>query len=480
MSKIKLTMLVLGGLLIGNANLYAAPIPEVDAPEVTVSGDAVETEPPANTASTKEDETPITRSELQGVRSEIAVLSDQLTRQLTRTIANSNRALLISGTLQNRYSATTWQNTSPYNITPGFSFNSAILSLSGNLKKDYEEGKNIDYAVGLSAAGSVNPTKTVTGTNTYAMTVTAATFQPTDAYLRYSILPSLSIDQPYLYIQLGQQKRPFGVEPQATEDKQPAINLATFSGPTGLNLSARDIGLQLKGDLFPIVDLGYNLRTPTIEYALGVFNGTGPNQLENNRSKDFAARINFNAPVEYNSDFRGLTIGSSFSTGKQDLAVINNPSQFISGGSGKASKVRYGGDISYVASPIGFTAEYAVGRDEQALSAKNAYATALTTTTQSSGYTLTLFYEWGEQFQKDYRSQSRSDDWWPKTYQPFVRFDHWDPNTAVAGNETTVLTAGFNFFFAQTTKLQLNYTVSDNKLTNLKENDFILQFQYGF
>ena len=136
MSKIKLTMLVLGGLLIGNANLYAAPIPEVDAPEVTVSGDAVETEPPANTASTKEDETPITRSELQGVRSEIAVLSDQLTRQLTRTIANSNRALLISGTLQNRYSATTWQNTSPYNITPGFSFNSAILSLSGNLKKD--------------------------------------------------------------------------------------------------------------------------------------------------------------------------------------------------------------------------------------------------------------------------------------------------------------------------------------------------------
>ena len=479
MSKIKLTMLVLGGLLIGNANLYAAPIPEVDAPEVTASGDAVETEPAANTASTKEDETPITRSELQGVRSEIAVLSDQLTRQLTRTIANSNRALLISGTLQNRYSATTWQNTSPYNITPGFSFNSAILSLSGNLKKDYEEGKNIDYAVGLSAAGNVNPTKTTTG-STYTTSVAAATFQPTDAYIKYSILPSLSIDQPYLYIQLGQQKRPFGVEPQATEDKQPAINLATFSGPTGLNLSARDIGVQLKGDLFPIVDLGYNLRTPTIEYALGVFNGTGPNQLENNSGKDFAARVNFNAPVEYNSDFRGLTIGSSFSTGKQDLAVIGNPTQFISGGIGKASKVRYGGDISYVASPIGFTAEYVVGRDEQALSGSNSYATAVTTTTQSSGYTLTLFYEWGEQFQKDYRSQSRSDDWWPKTYQPFLRFDHWDPNTAVAGNDTTVLTAGFNFFFAQTTKLQLNYTVSDNKLTKVKENDFILQFQYGF
>jgi len=468
MSRIKLTMLVLGSLLMSNANLYAAPAPEVETQEVSASGDAVGTDKPAPADATTE-EAPITRSELQGVRSEIAVLSDQLNLQLTRTIANTNRALLIGGTLQNRFTATTWQNTTPYTNTPGFSFNSAIISLSGNLKKDYEEGKNIDYAVGLSALGTAKTTAAV---------ATTANFQPTDAYLRYSILPSLDIEKPLLYIQFGQQKRPFGVEPQATEDKQPAINLATFSGPSGLNLSQRDVGLQIKGDLFPVVDLGYNLRTPTIEYALGVFNGSGPNQLDTNSGKDFAGRINVNAPVEYNSDFRGLTIGSSFSTGKQDLAGINGGAA-ITGGTGKASKVRYGSDISYVASPIGFTAEYAVGRDEQAVSGTS-IANAVKTTIQSEGYTLTLFYEWGEQFQKDYRSQSRSDDWWPKTYQPFVRYDHWDPNTAVAGNDTTVLTLGFNFFFAQTTKLQLNYTVSDNKSTKIKENDFILQFQYGF
>jgi hypothetical protein len=100
--------------------------------------------------------------------------------------------------------------------------------------------------------------------------------------------------------------------------------------------------------------------------------------------------------------------------------------------------------------------------------------------TQSRGYTVTLFYEWGEQFLKNYRNQSRNDDWWPKTYQPFLRFDSWDPNTAIAGDHTTVLTYGFNFFFAETTKLQLNYNVRNDRSQKVKQNDLLVQFQYGF
>ena len=223
--------------------------------------------------------------------------------------------------------------------------------------------------------------------------------------------------------------------------------------------------------------MAYTYRVPLIQYNLALFNGSGPNLAETNKSKDIIARVVLNAPVDYNSDFRGLSIGSSYYTGQQDLALNNGT--LITGGSGKGSKVRYGQDIAYVASPIGFTAEYAVGEDERALSGTS-LANAVKSSIQSRGYTVTFFYQWGEQFLKQVRNQSRLDDWWPKTYQPFVRFDRWDPDTSIANNESTVITYGFNFFFAETTKLQLSYTVSDLKSTNVKQNQLIAQFQYGF
>jgi hypothetical protein len=454
MSKIKLTILVLGSLLLGNTRLQAVEAPEANPQEVKSPSGEFGTED-LSVDETPDQDKSVTRAELEGVRSEIAVLSDQLSQKLDRNIANSKRSLAISGTTQSRYSISTYTNTPPY--TSGFQFNSAILSLKGSLKKDYEEGKNVEYVLGLGTSSSFN-------------------FQPTDAYLQYSILPSLSIDKPYLYVQLGQQKKLFGLEATTTEDKQPAINLATFAGAKGLNLSQREIGLQVRGDLFPTVDLGYNYRIPLIEYSLGIFNGSGPNTVDTNRSKDIQGRLVLNAPVGYNSPYRGLSLGSSFYSGKQDLY---KGTTLIKDGSGNASRVRYGQDISYVSSPIGFTAEYVVGRDEKALSGTT-LANAVKGTTESRGYTVTLFYEWGEQFLKNFRNQSRNDDWWPKTYQPFVRFDRWDPDTNISGDQTTIVTYGFNLFFAETTKLQLNYIVRDEKSSKLKQNDFVAQFQYGF
>ncbi|MEI6757569.1 MAG: hypothetical protein FDX18_10840 [Chlorobium sp.] len=462
MRNIKLGIVVLASLLIGNVNLHAEetqnPGSKVTAAEVENVG--LEELSPADTS---DPGPPVTRTDLEGVRTEVAVLSDLLTQRLDRNIANSNRALLIGGTVQNRFTATTHTNKPPY--TNSFAFNSFILSLSGSLKKDYDEGRSFDYLVRLTASSP-----------------SSYNLQATDAYLQYSILPSLSIDRPYLYVQFGQQKIPFGLEPLTTEDKRPTINQATFART--LNPAQQDIGIQLRGDLFPSVDLGYNYRIPFIEYNFGVFNGSGANTVDTNRSRQVAGRVAFNAPVDYNSDFRGLTLGTSLTTGNQDLY---RGTTLITGGTGKASRIRFGQDISYVSSPIGFTAEYALGRDQQAISGTD-ISNAIKATTKSKGYTLTLFYEWGEQFVKSFRNQSRNDDWWPKTYQPFVRYDHWDPNTSVGGDDLSVVTVGFNFFFAQTTKLQLNYNITRDKGNNLSpaqgsktdRNDFVAQFQYGF
>ncbi len=448
MSRNKLAILVLGALLIGHANLQAAETPETEQPKEQGSVVPFGSED-LTTAENLDEGGAISQADLSGVRSELATLRDQLTQRLDKTIANSKRSLSISGSTQTRYAASTSPGKS------GFLFNSAILSLKGFLKKDYEEGKSFSYTLGLGSNASYN-------------------LQPTDAYLQYSIGQSLDIGQPYLYVNIGQQKKQFGLEATTTEDKQPAINTAQFASKLGL--SSRDIGIRLYGDLVPIVDLGYNYRIPLIEYSLGLYNGSGTNAPDTNRNKDIEGRIAINAPVGYYSPWRGLTLGSSFYRGQQDLL---KGTTLITNGDGEAIKSRYGADLSYVSAPLGFTAEYVLGRDEKALTGTT-LANSTKKITTSRGYTVTFFYEWGEQFYKNSRSQSRNDDWWPTTFQPFIRYDHWDPDTLLANNETAVTTVGFNFFFAETTKFQLNYSISDDKATPLKQNSFAAQFQFGF
>jgi hypothetical protein len=459
MSKRKLTILVLGALLIGNVNLQAAETAGTEQVQVTDTAEVAQQATPDTAVpfgsedltanETSEAGESVSQADLSGVRAEIATLRDQLTQRLDKNIANSKRSLSISGSTQTRYTV----STNPYKS--GFLFNSAILSLKGYLRRDYEQGKSFSYTLGLGSNSSYN-------------------IQPTDAFLQYSIGQSLDIGQPYLYVNIGQQKKNFGLEATTTEDKQPAINTAQFASK--LNLSQRDIGIRLYGDLFPVVDLGYNYRIPLLEYSLAVYNGSGPNTADTNRSKDIEGRIVLNAPAGYYSPWRGLALGGSVYKGKQDLY---KGTTFITDGAGQADKIRYGADLSYVSAPLGFTAEYVVGKDEKALSGTT-LANAAKSTTESRGYTVTFFYEWGEQFYKNSRSQSRNDDWWPTTFQPFVRYDHWDPNTAVAKNESNITTLGFNFFFAETTKFQLNYSISDDKAVNLKQNTFAAQFQFGF
>lgn len=460
--KLRVAFFVTASLLvIGNKNLQAAGKLNnaLTADSLQTTQSLTKDESPADSVQAAQ---PVTREDLEGVRTEVAALSDQVNRTLTLNTASTQRALQIGGSFQNRFTnVASTNNTALYPYANSFVFNQIIFSFKGSLRADYDEGRNLDYVVSFQFA---NP---------------AYSFQAADVYLQYSILQSLDIEKPYLYVQFGQQKKPFGLESQVQEAFTPVINLATFA--TTLGLATREIGLQLRGDLFPSVDLGYNFRNPLIQYSVGIFNGSGPNALDNNRDKDIAGRLVLNAPVDYNSIFRGLTLGGSIYTGKQDISKTFGTGTSAVTLKDKGIKNRYGLDLSYVPvrNPIGFTAEYVWSKDESSFTGTTA-ANAVKASTEGQGYTVTLFYSFGEQFLKNEINQSRRDDWWPITYQPFVRYDYWDPNTSKTGDHTTIITYGFNFFFAQTTKLQLNYVVSDKKATNLKTQDVILQFQYGF
>jgi hypothetical protein len=90
-----------------------------------------------------------------------------------------------------------------------------------------------------------------------------------------------------------------------------------------------------------------------------------------------------------------------------------------------------------------------------------------------------VFLSFGAQFVSGFRNQGKYDDWWPKTYQPFFRFDRFDPNKDVQRDVVTVYTAGLNLFVAETTKFQVNFNWTDNQSVD-DQREILAQAQVGF
>lgn len=417
-----------------------------------------------------------TRSEVEAVHAEVEVLRDQWQRSLDKNVVQSKRTLLLSGIGQLRYN----QLFNNDNSNPKtFSVNFFSLNFTGSLRKDYEQGKNLDYALGLQ-----------TGSN--------LTVSVTDAWLSYQIFNSLDKEGPRLSITAGQQKKNFGLEATATEAFKPTIVGAQFA--TALSLDERDIGLVLAGDLLPKNDYGYNYRVPLVNYYLGVINGTGPNKLDDNSEKDVFGRLVFNAPVNYNHILRGLSLGGSYyygrktytATTKNTATVNTNTTPPISttislpdtSTTRNGRKERWGVDLAYVNTPIGFTLEYVRGKD---LAVTNGAVRNGTTVTpvgfkpvEEEGYTFTLFYNFGDQFVNAVKQQDRYNDWYPLTYQPFFRYDRFTPDTSHTNTHTDIYTIGFNWFFAETTKLQINYNIKKEYPVDKSNDQLLVQFQFGF
>lgn len=403
------------------------------------------------------------KDDVDGVRSDVQTLRDQLNRSFDQNISGnlrvptSKRSLTLGGfaQVQGFYSDNS--------ATPaGFRLNNLTISLSGKLKKDYSEGRDVGYYFSISSFNpSYNPKNP--GTTDFRIA-------PLDAYLTYAILPTINPEKPNLSVALGQMQKPFGLEATAGEDTITTINRATFALGSGLNLAARDIGILFTGDLFPHNDFGAGWRVPLIQYSAGCFNGSGYDSFNLNRRIAPAARVVLNAPVDYNSILRGLSVGASYYGGYNVALAPSGASLKKPDGSPETLEAsRVGADISWIHTPFGITAEYARGSD----------AFLKSDDTHGSGYAVTAFFQWGQKFEKLFANQDRFDDWFPQTYQPFVRFESFDNEV---NNQQNIYTAGFNWFFAPTTKLQLNYRYVTNTNESLRqhEDQFIAQFQYGF
>ncbi|KYF51495.1 hypothetical protein BE08_22470 [Sorangium cellulosum] len=403
----------------------------------------------------------VTQDDLQGLRTDVENFKFQWQRERELHTARTTRGLLIGGIVQTRVG---W-NEQPVDSSTvkdrraTFSIGAALLSFNGSLYRDYEEGRNLVYRLRFGASPQQ-------ATNNSFLNLL-------DAQISYSPVSTLSPEDPVLLITLGQQLLPFGLEVPASEELKPVITNAQFT--SRLALARRDIGLIVQGDLFPQVDYGYDYRVGTIAYAIGVVDGSGPNTPDDNTEKDILGRVAFTVPSDYNSWLRQLTVGGSVYFGWQNTYLQDEKKTL----SGKGIKRRYGADLYYNHFPFGLTYEFIYGEDEVTLGAT--LDDPRKTELESLSHVATFFYSFGAQFLKSMRNQARYDDWWPKTYQPFFRVDIFDPDTGQARNRIDTYTLGFNVFFAETTKFQLNVNRQDDRAAKRGAKHEVLgQLQFGF
>lgn len=428
----------------------------------------------------------VTTDDLAGLKSDLEDYKYSSSRDREYNTALSSRGLTIGGTLTGSYTANSNGSQAKSNRSYGTAaentFNaSATLSFAGNLFRDYAEGRNLDYKLGLSYS-NVKLANGTSSTNTPAQG--DSTTKLTDVYLKYSLFQTNGgLENPVLNVTFGQQKIPFGLEAQVSDELKPTVSSAQFLGTSALaNVGKRQIGVVVRGDLLPTVDYGFNYRAPLLEYNVAVFNGNGDNTADDNSRKDFLGRLVFTLPVDYNSVFRELKLGASYYGGWKNLNNTNSATSYAVV-TDSAQTIRRGFDVSYNHNPYGVTYERVYGYDDALVTPASATVSANTYQVKSQGQVLTLFFNFGDiaQWSKNLNRIGKFDDSWPTTSQIYYRYDSWDPNVLIANNETIKNTLGYNLFFAQTTKLQVGITRTTYPGTSTKpDSDLTALFQYGF
>lgn len=471
----KRTLLLLSLLLAARAHAQGAspapqPAPTSQAPAGASQLDRLEKELAALRARLEADAP--TRADVQGVQSDLDNFKYQYQRERETKSALSTRNLLLSGIVQargawygsdlgspldKRVASTSVNNPA---LLDGrrttFDIPAAILGFNGLLYRDYEQARNLGFTLSATAI----PTA---GANLAYVSIL-------DANLAWQVLPTIENDGPRLSLTLGQQLVPFGLEGNTTEELKPVINNAQFLGRTGLN--ARQIGLVARGELFTQYDFGYAYRQALLSFAVGVLNGTGPNRDDDNAFKDVVARVALTVPAEYASWLRELRVGASAYVGRATL----NDGAATPAIVGTGLRNRFGVDLYYSHFPFGLTYEAVRSVDD-------AWEGGREVRHHGLGQTVTAFYSFGEQFLRSVKTQGKFDDWWPRTWQPFVRYDRFAADLAKQGAANEIYTAGLNVFFAETTKAQLNVNRRIQHVVgaeNVASTELLAQLQFGF
>jgi hypothetical protein len=235
-----------------------------------------------------------------------------------------------------------------------------------------------------------------------------------DAAAAYQLSPGLKITA-------GQFLIPFSLENVTSNLRLETINrsqvveaLVARGGDVIGNHNGRDTGVLSSGSFFEYY--GRNL----VEYSVGVFNGSGINRADQDEQKDIIGRVVLRV-------LKDFSVGASIYEGR-----------YIGG-----NRDRAGVEFAYTGDSFSLKGEYILGED----GSKEKEGWYL-----QAGYFIV-----------------------PSRLQGVLKFDTFDPDKEVNGNETGVFTAGANIFFNKWAFLQVNY--EDKREEGTKVNNDALTGQ---
>lgn len=286
---------------------------------------------------------------------------------------------------------------------------SALPTFSGFMQMRYTyNGDESDFKfrrIRMSMTGTV--AKKVD----YKLQVELSSFKLIDAYVDYKPFEALKI-------KAGQFKIPFLIEntdyspikmelldyPMAL---QKLIGFSEKVGEGTISATGREMGISLHGDI----------ANKILSYDVALFNGSGINTSDNNKSKDVAARLMLR-PVT------GLTLAASYYWGEY--------------GSAYYARERYGFAACYDNGPIVARAEYIAG--------KTGFADG---DIDSDGFNVVAGYRFC------------------KKWMAAARFDTYTENTAMrSATKQNNYTAGLGWYPTKFLRLQVDYVHEDMAVGN--------------
>ncbi|MBQ6305048.1 MAG: hypothetical protein IJK78_00625 [Bacteroidales bacterium] len=259
-----------------------------------------------------------------------------------------------------------------------------------------------------------------------------------DAYVKYKPCREFAI-------QVGQFKTPFTLEspinPVNLEifDYGEAVQqLVGYKDVCGVGALGRDLGIMATGSLFPIENAnGYQYSI--VDYAVGVFNGNGANQLDNNNRKDLVGRLEVHPGLKAltlsGSYYYGLYKGSSVSNAEVDKPYFDH-----------GARNRWSAGAQYNDGKLVIRGEYINGKTGFQKDIIDAEANLITEDhfLNSNGYYGVIGYNFHAGEQK---------------IMPVLRYEHFAKDASITKGGTNWYTVGINYWPLKSVNCKLDYSL---------------------
>lgn len=260
---------------------------------------------------------------------------------------------------------------------------------------------------------------------------------------------------PYLQAKVGQFMSPFGLELKTPCNKLYTIDRSLFVQ----NLSGhfQDIGFMISGGTGKHSFLGSKTEN-FFGYKLAIMNGTGANNLDNNRKKDIIARVTWH-PWEF------ITLGANYRMGKHP-SLSDSPEDDERSGIALDVELKYKNFL--------LQSQYIAASDKGSFTTGGGCCSGPVQVYQRSvdrdGFMVQIMYMT------------------PWKIQPIFKFDYYDPNVDVTARDDreqfiqNSYTSGFNYFANEHIRFQVNYVYrAEEEGANFFRNDALLcQVQVNF